>query len=545
MSDFDKHNDFWDVSKLVPRKKGTLSHFASSDPTRRIVIDSKEQDGQEPVEKAEFKLSLDVNRGVKAKEEFTYYPVGNGFIKSVTVTKFTDKYDFYDNFRKSALLYFDCKNDVCDFVQFYSFMPQYSQMNKEQKCYYFYWRDQFRRGKYVKTDYSYVYLFVYEVLNLPDKIPPAEGLGLLCRLWREYRGVLPRLDYYFSMWVQDYCLVHQLDCPTDELSDFLFQVIAVASFKEFYLCDIDRAGSGGINAMLAYLSDYDWRRGKYAQGFEGDSEERRRQVRVAYKTHIEGAMGLLLRDLWHTLLGEGRLGRTETVRRASFPNSLCTHSVKSQLEIVYYPISNAAELRRGVSAAVRYTENKIRALLGVKSRLTVRFLPDDYRRVIDYYFKAVFDREERCRAKENKPEYEKLYDAPTETLSVIGADEIERISWDTTVRLVTVEEPCTDVCELPCTETQPESIIIESEVCTEEPDSYGLSTEDVDFIYTLCGRDSSFAVGNVDFDSAAERVNEAFADRFGDVIIEPAPEGYRIIPDYLEEVEEWVMKIRR
>ena len=39
-------------------------------------------------------------------------------------------------------------------------------------------------------------------------------------------------------------------------------------------------------------------------------------------------------------------------------------------------------------------------------------------------------------------------------------------------------------------------------------------------------------------------INEAFAEHFGDVIIEAESEEYKIIDDYLEEVKLWLSKIR-
>ncbi len=544
-------DDFWNIEKLVPKKKSSLSFFVSQNPTRDYTVPVS--DGEDAAKtSAENKLSFSENAGFRTSEEEIYYPEGNGFIKRVKVIRLIDKYDFYDNFRKSALIYFDYKTDKCDFVQFYSYMPQYSQMNQNQKNYYFYWRHELRRGKYIKTDYSYLYLYVYEILNLPDRIPPEEGIKLLCDVWRAYRAVLHRLDLYFSIWIQDYCLVHKLPCPTDELSDFIFDVISVSRFKEFYLSDINKAGKGGAMAMLAYLSDYDWRRGKFVSGPPEAQGEVRNKMAEMYRTHIEGAMTLLLRGLWDELVSEGSKASPAIVRRDSFPNSLCTHTVKSKLEIEYYPVSEAAELRRGITAAVRYTENKIRALMNVKSRLAVRELPDDYRRVIDYYFEAILDRERKKIARENSPEYEKLYDAPKEKMSFAGADEIERISWETTRRLVDTENQDADDAEnvaaemLAVCEPETENAAGTLTETSDDTETYGLEMEHIEYLASYFGE--AFGPGSelgttASEDGLAERINEAFFDGFGDVVLENDGSGYRIIEDYYEDIKEWLTKI--
>ena len=73
-------------------------------------------------------------------------------------------------------------------------------------------------------------------------------------------------------------------------------------------------------------------------------------------------------------------------------------------------------------------------------------------------------------------------------------------------------------------------------------DTYGLSKEDIDFISTLlqsseCGR------RGIDDEATVERINEAFSDGFGDVIIEDTGDGFAIIEDYKEEIEEWLKNI--
>ena len=550
-------DDFWDLSKLVPKKRGKLSPFASSDPTRDYTAPTPSKT-EESTARPESERSLGAITGVGGScEELTYSPEGNGLIKRVTIRHFIDKYDFYDNFRKSALIYYDYHPTAkAEFAQFYSYLPQYSQLNPQQKAYYFYWRGEMQRGRYLKSDYSYVHLYVYEILNLPDKIKPEEGIKLLCRVWREYRRALPRLDLYFSIWVQDYCLVHQLPCPLAEIEDFIFDVIAASTFKEFYLADVGRAGSRGTPALLAYLSDYDWRRGKYAAGDPDADAETKKAQTAEYRLHMEWAMSLLFRDLWDKCITECRNGKTAVVKRDAFPNSLCTHMVKRKLEIEYYPIADASGLRTGVTAAVRYTENKIRALLGIRSRLAIKDLPNDYRRIIDYYFDGVAKREEKKKKQESTPSYMHLYDASDTGMSRAGADEIERISWTTTARLVegtedespdtfTSLEVNTPAVPTKTEDSTPTDSTAEPTPTVTDADTYGLSRAAIDYIAHLCLGRAYTPNAAMPVDTLVEIINEAFSDGFGDVIIEPTDDGYAIIDDYKEDITEWLNRITK
>lgn len=534
------NDDFWDIEKLVPRRSSSLSPFATREAVTAYEAPVPKVTKNEPTERTAEERSL--NFAVRESESESYTPSQMGLIKCVTVKKFIDKYDFYDSFRRSALLYFDYKTAKCEFAQFYSYMPQYSQLTGSQKNYYFYWRDEIRHGRYLKSDYSYIYLYVYEILNLPDKIPAEEGIKLLCAIWREYRRALPRLDNYLSIWVEDYCLVHRLPPPINELSGMLFECIGRAKLKEFYLANINEVGFGAIEPLLAYLSDYDWRSGKFSSG--GGSEASVLVQGDGYKRHMERAMYLLLHNVWNSILGSGDIKTTRLVRDA-FPNSLCTHSVKCKLEIEYISLADADEIRRGVTAAVRYTENKLRALLGVKSRLAVKDLPDEYKLILDRYFDQYFQEEQRKAREANRPSYEKLYEAPKGELSFSGADEIERASWMTTARLVEYSEDRADEetghngAEATADKKEAENMADEQTRASSCP----LSIEEIELLSgSLNGTCTSS--GKLPRETLAERINELFLDILGDIVLEENEGGFCVIEDYREDVEEWLKNYR-
>ena len=543
----DDFDDFWDLSKLVPKKKPSLSPFSTATPMRDVTIEAAEDNNSlDLLSKEERKLDFSAYKTASddKKSERSYTPAASRLIKSVTIKPSHDRFDFYDTFRKAALIYFDYKCAKCEFVPFYSYKPQYSQMTTEQKKYYFFWRDELRRKRFLKTDYSYVYLYAYEILNLPEKIGKEEGLGLLVEVWRAYREELPRLNVNFSAWVQDYCLVYGLECPFEEIKDFLFDVINVSAFKEFYLSDMENGGNAA-SAMLAYLSDYDWRRGKYAGGENAQT----------YRTHVESAMqrvfSLILSD---EAVTNGEISR---ITRTAFPGSLCTHSVKCILEIEYSSISSSPELRKNVTSALKYVENKLRAILGVKSRLAIKELPDSFRRVIDKYFENEFERMKRERERAAMPEYEKLYDAPEGTVSFEDAVEIEKASWKMTARLVEGTEDYEQGIFDDKKRGEYEDSVDSSERAddnadvagSEECDAYGLDSAEIEFLRAVSecdkiGESQILSISKRMPETLAERINEAFSDNFGDVILEQSDAGgYKVIDDYTEEISEWLQKI--
>ena len=426
MSDIDR-DDFWDIDKLVPRKTTPLTTFSTKEKVVDVEISAPGQGSSDSTFSPDSrKLTTPPTASDKAARDELVYTPKSGLLKRVSIRHTPDKYDFHANFVKAAELYFDFKTPPCDFAAYYSYMPQYTQLNQAQKNYYFYWRSMVRRKKYIKTDYSYFYLYVYEIINLPELIPPKQGLDLLLDVWCEYRKALPNVDANMALWVQDYCLVYQLECPIDRIREFVFSVVGASGFKEFYLSDAETLGTEGAASVIAYLSDYDWRSGKFSGG----------ENKEAYERHLIGAMSVLVSRL---LLG-GKILTEEwapaRMERSAFRSALTTSASKYRISVEYRPISEETELRSIVTAALKYTENKLRALMGVKSRLAVKDLPVEYRTLIDEYFTELFDKVNRERQRANRPEYEKMYELQSNELSTADADEIERASWTTTARLV-------------------------------------------------------------------------------------------------------------
>ncbi len=505
-------DDFWDIEKLVPKKKNNIHAFSSKIHVSEHNIDENINSARSE----KCALTMSYEKPSFETEEMFYIPDSPSLIKKVTIKRDIDRYDFYENFRKAALIYYDFNAPKCEFAKYYSYMPQYSQLTIEQKNYYFYWRSEVRRGNYIKSDYSYLYLYVYEIINLPDKILPEEGISILTRLWAAYRGALPKIDPYFAVWVQDYSLVHRVLLPRELISDFIYEVISVSDFPEFYLSKFEASKSLGTESMLLYLSDYDFRRGKFSGGETADF----------YRTHMIGAM----QTLFGFIFADGVTIKSEEVskiKRSAFPHSLATHAVKCRLEIEYIKLSGDGALRLSVTEAVRYTENKLRSIIGIKSRLGIKALSENYKLIIDNYFAPVIDREKRKNTVKITPEYERLYDAPKVELSASGADELERASWSTTALLVEDEIFKENIV----------STAEKEEIITGMSEDYGLSSDDILRLSEILDTGTSD-------DSFAERINEAFADGLGDIILEFDGERYNVIADYREEIEKW-LKIRK
>ncbi len=547
-------DDFWDLDKLIP-KKHVIGRHSENDIRQRlddkpsprmrpfasqVLLHEYKDTTPEDTHASSENTRLTQFSGSGVSNAQTYVPLRQTLITRVTIRRYEGQYDFYDRFRRSALLYYDVPGEPAPFVPFFSYMPQYEQMSKAQKDYYFFWRSEVRCGRFPKSDYAYMYLYVYEILNLPEKKTAQEGLSILIDLWVTYRHAMRSLDKVFSVWIQDYCLLYRLTPPMEKLAPFLADLIEVTSFKEFYLLDAEKMTNESIGSLIGYFSDYDYHTCRYCTG---DSK-------AVFETHMHGALVPVLAHMLHA--AEWLHTPASLIVRDAFPNSLCTHKVKCRLEIEYHPIARAIQLREGVTAAVKYTENRLRALLGVKSRLSVKGLKDEYKAVIDTYFNAVFE-DVRAAQKPPAPAYEHKYDAPKEALSMTGAMDIEKRSWNNTFRLVSESEAkelketekTSDITRQNCVSEEKEPVNV-LEICqdTATPVSadihFGLTDAHMDLLRRAL-------LGEVEADAStdvlAETINETFSEQFGDIVLCASDGGYALIEDYREDIAAWLLKL--
>ena len=511
---------FWDISKLVPQKRATLSRF--SQPPSPVSVEIPKTVVAPPVPTPpEGERALTVPREESRTDEVvSYRPEGNPLLCRVTVRRAPRGYSFFEQFRKDAHRYFGEVGAPADYTPFFSFTPQYSQLSPAQRAYYFYLRSEIRAGRYPKADKGYFFLFVYEIIHLHDLIPPEDGARLLATLWENYRDHIAGLDRYMITWLADYCLYHGIACP-DTLSGGCLSAVAASDEIEFYFGNAAEATEDGILRFLALSSDY---------RFEA-SRALTEENKPLFVKHVTGGMARVL----PLLFADGLLGRSERAevfRRRAFSGSLCSHNLRAEIEVEYISLRRSEALRRTVGLSVKYIENCLRAAFGIRARLSVSGLPDNVKTVIDRYFSGVREALSPQKPPAPVPAYERLYDAPEVGIDRCSAGDIEAASWALTRRLVPEDE--IEVFD-------PAPVVIP----TPEPPS---ASADTDALYALVeaflsggnAPEAAAMAAGIPLPLAAERVNEEFLALIGDVLLLPSDHGFTLIDDYREDAEEWL-----
>ena len=522
-------DDFWDISSLVGGIKPLRS---SGKDTSAVTV----TDGAEHSSDAQNRLtsSTVIERFVSPhrkdeltpseNELFSYTPKSS-LVHKVTVYKAPSSYDFYSDFVREARRLWSVRGEMCEYVDFFSYSPQYDQLTEAQLDYYLWWRDGVRNGMFARTNLYYIYLYFYEVINAADESEALMLRDTLISVVENYselvKGVLPKL----IRWICDFSLLHRL-APPQKFSEKLF--LNAGTLREYFVNIAGDTPEGWADMLLSYCCSYDYRTSKFAIG----------ENLALYDTHIKGAVAAVVESLSENGNMLSRVPFEDCMVTAkAFEGALCASQSKVTLVVEYCSFSRSHELRFLIGDAVKYAENKIRAYIGVKSKLTVYSLPKELCEAIDIYFANNFTDVKRAeRKKEVKQEYDALYDLPKTELDISRAMLIESASWGVTRELVeafdTIEAPDERVCQVPEIEHFEDSSVKNSELEKYASILKGLLWDD-DCALKELSRSLSRPP-----EAVVDEINEMFVELMGDIIIEEQDGSYRIIEDYMDYVKE-------
>ncbi len=528
-------DDFWDIDALIPAKKEVKNTKAVSNDAKpaEISLDAPQtKEGRvytsEPISPTEIKRFIppftaeDEENRPKPERE---YIRENSLIRKVSIYAPQTKYRFYERFTDDAKALLNKKGEECPLVPFFSFSPQYNQLNRAQLAYYLWWRENLRNGVFLDADYSYILLYLYELINLSDTLEPSYCLDQFCTVWLNYGEKHKFIGRYLSEWVCDLCLLYDLPVPAERIRRLYPQIMQDCTLKEFYaLCE----GGGNMvcaQTLMDVAGAYDYRKSKCA------TPER---LPIMEK-HLTGALRKVLKNFARSEKAFAMMGSADNhATRNTFTGALCVGNIRRRIEVEYFSFSHSYELKYLVSDILKYSENKLRTAFKVKSKLSIYALPTEMKKCIDEYFEAVvFTPESRGAfgAVENRSreqlEYEKLYIPKAKPLSIEQAQKIEDSSWDVTKLLVeTFEEENqveTNSRELQNTEQS-------SDIKTALGDRWSFVKAvllgDIKRQRTECARLCIMS------DALVDEINEIAADVLGDILIEDTGDGYEIIEEY-------------
>lgn len=152
--------------------------------------------------------------------------------------------------------------------EFHRYFPTYQAMTDIQLRGYFAWRTDVRRGTIAKTSLSFVFVYIYELLNQIGVQSAEEGFYALKNFWEAYKEMDAGINSYVRLWLNDYAVYHNLDKSLlDDLSygDFNDAALVLLNYQSH--------NSGDVFEALNFLSSYDMKNSRFYKQYPNDVKD--------------------------------------------------------------------------------------------------------------------------------------------------------------------------------------------------------------------------------------------------------------------------------
>ena len=130
--------------------------------------------------------------------------------------------------------------------------------------------------------------------------------------------------------------------------------------------------------VLEVSSDYDYRSSRYYADH-----------RAEYDEHIPAAVNLVMKHAKDSERGIFAMDRVYRMTRDSYSGAIVSSGIKRRIDIEFLSFTRRADTRQTVTAVVKYAENRLRAVLGIKAKLGVDKINPEDTAVIDAYFEPM------------------------------------------------------------------------------------------------------------------------------------------------------------
>ena len=438
----------------------------------------------------------------------------------------------------SAVFYKQAKfmEEYCDDYEsksdFATYYPTYRTMNDAQLRTYFSWRTRVRGGKVEKTSLSYVFVYIYELLNQIGSDSPLQSFEKLVSFWRDYREHDERINRYMEKWLADYVVYYGLDCsllngvlPPDPDE----AVLVLYKYRDYGEDEI-------FNALNAF-SSYDLRKSGFYKRYPEDVKAVTVRVFAELSDYFEKHRKS---DICTRLFGQVYTDPYMMFSSAVF------YEPHTHADTVYKfnPICTYT-CKNGAWSCTRFFKHRNKKETGtllkaVDCKLRRRY---DYKQAIKPVQTSKLYSETIDKVIEDYLKEKQLKSRPVVKLDLSRLDGIRTASEQIRVRLLADE--LQDEPELEVLEREEPVVLMpageQPRDCGEQGcDKAGLNDTEYEFVRCLLyGGDYAGLVhaAGAMMSMITDSINEKMFDSFGDTVIEYDGDTPRIIEDYSEQLK--------
>ena len=289
-------------------------------------------------------------------------------------------------FLKDAQKFKSKEGDFANHISFMHYWPTYRDMNASQQHWYFYWRSQARAGNYLHTDLSYIFVYVYELLNLIEISDVFQASNRIKVLWQAYRGTYPQLDRYLPEWGGDLLTVRASGEHALIWWESLLNVDGIVIPGPFINTIVQKAIQTGGTDILPYkiwalLSNYQ-PKNKFYQVHNTDH-----QIDRAYEKAIKVANDYYLRTSKKSLIDKFVSEHVYTYDKSVFGSALICYPYQRMTRLASgRNYAGSARLSSNITSIMKYAENILRKQLKFSAKLSGVELPVKLAKELDIAF---------------------------------------------------------------------------------------------------------------------------------------------------------------
>jgi len=380
------------------------------------------------------------NRTPEKKSKMYSYDLDDlegGILMSCKIEDWSKGFTLFGDFIRDAKKYYKKTCVNANYIYFFSYRPMYRELSHEQLCWYLFWRSAIRNGTYPKTGLSYIFLYLYEQINLSDIIGHEKVYANIIKIWKNYRSEFPRIDKYIAEWLIDFSLINKLKIDLQDIEEILPHIINIVTIPEVYLREDFFKNNNNTDFIIKNMAMHDYKKSKFYN-------EKNQEL---FDYHITRMVHEVLSsaEFEEIIKSETEDGVRIKNTRESFMGAVCIYDHKKRITVEYKILYKNFFIRQCITDSVRYAENALRDYLNIKSKLTVVKFPGQLKKVIDEYkskYLAIVKAPKISIKNKNKKkdEHEEIPEIIEFNPNIEAAAEIEKSSWDTTMTLVELQE---------------------------------------------------------------------------------------------------------
>lgn len=269
-------------------------------------------------------------------------------------------------FVEQAREYVDRTEAQAEPVPFMQYWPTYESMDAAQQRWYFYWRAQLRRGNRLPTDLSYLFVHIYEVINMIGFASPAEAFNHLDAFWRTYRQLQPKLDRYLPDWIADFIVLHKLAPNALDWYSEVSQVTDVTD-QNFALETWVNSGESFEalpDGTLFALAKYNPTKSKFYKKFSESTD-----LHQGYKKALAAVDEAARKEQGKTLFQLHQPAHRHVIRRPPFVSAVHNYP-GTEIEIAAtHAWTEVEPLTAALNSIIKHADNVLRGQAGYRYRV--------------------------------------------------------------------------------------------------------------------------------------------------------------------------------